>query len=165
MSRPQLSLAQLHALPETYRTTISEEHLDLMGHMNVRWYLAFFDEAGWNFFQTLGMTEAYYRENDAGGFALKQLIHYLAEVRLGETISVRPRLIGRSPKRIHLMYFMVNETTGKLAATMEGLGSHADLKSRRTSPYPAHIATRIDEVQAQHDALEWEAPISGAISA
>jgi acyl-CoA thioesterase FadM len=153
------------ALPLFHVETIPEDYIDAMGHMNVHWYMALFDKAGWKFFASLGMDRRYYEEEKGGGFALQQFINYLAEVRAGETVAIRIRLIARSARRIHFMHFMLNETTGKLACTMEVLGSHADMSIRRTSPYPAHIADRIDALLAEHNQLDWEPPICGVISA
>src|SRR4051794_1373041 len=103
------------------------------------------DTAAWKFFDSFGMNEIYYRAEQAGGFALKQFIQYLAEVRVGETVALRGRMLGRSAKRIHFMLFMVNETTHVLSSTFEVLGSHADMRIRRTSPYPPHIAAKLDD--------------------
>ena len=158
-----IDTAQLAQLPVFHRDTITEEYLDVMGHMNVRWYMALFDEAAWNFFASFGMDKAFYRTSGAGGFALKQFTHYLAEVRIGETVAIRTRLLGRSAKRIHYMHFMLNETTGVLSATLEVLGAFANLKIRRTAPYPDHIAVRIDALLHDHQTLAWAAPICGVI--
>ena len=158
-----ISTDQIQQLPLFHRATIPPEYLDIMGHMNVRWYIALFDEAAWKFFASFGMTEDYYRTQHAGGFALKQFIQYLAEVHVGETVAIHGRILGRSAKRVHFMLFMVNQTTGALASTFEVLGSHADMQIRRTSPYPSDIAERLDVLVAEHNALDWEAPICGVI--
>ena len=158
-----INLAQLEQLPCFQRTTIGNEHLDIMGHMNVRHYMGIFDEAAWHFFASFGMDQAYYSGGVGGGFALQQSVRYWAECRVGDVVSVRGRMIGRSAKRIHFMLFMGNETQGVLAATIETLGTHADMRIRRTSPYPAHIADRIDILVDKSDALDWAAPICGVI--
>lgn len=158
-----VTLEQLSTLPIYYRKTVPTDYLDEMGHMNVRWYMALFDDASYPFFASIGMHTDYYKETQSGGFALRQFVNYLAEVRVGETVVVRSRLLGRSAKRIHFMHFMINETKGKLAATMEGLGSHADLTIRRTSPYPPHIAAKIDVILDEQRKLDWDAPICGVI--
>ena len=62
------------------------------------------------------------------------------------------------------MGFMINETTGKLASTLEVLGTHADLAIRRASPLAPAIAKKIDDKLAEDAALGWEAPVSGAIN-
>ena len=134
-----------------------------MGHMNVRHYLAIFDEAAWHFFATFGMDYEYYSGGVGGGFALQQSVRYLAECRVGDVVNVRGRMIGRSAKRTHFMLFMVNETNGTLAATMETLGTHADMKVRRTSPYPPEIAAKIDALIVEGEKLDWAAPVCGAI--
>lgn len=159
-----LSIVQVQQLPCFHRETIPPDYLDVMGHMNVRWYAALFDTAAWKFFESFGMDEDYYRAEQAGGFALKQFIQFLAEVRVGETVSVYGRVLGRSAKRVHFMLFMANETTGTLAATLEVLGSHADMRVRRTSPYPPQLAARIDTMLAEHHALGWDAPVCGVIA-
>jgi acyl-CoA thioester hydrolase len=159
----QVEMAALGELPLYHRQTIPKEYLDAMGHMNVRWYMALFDEASWRFFAALGMDEEYYRERRLGGFALKHHIQYLAEVREGQTVSVRTRLLDRSAKRIHFMHFLINETAGNLAATLESLGTHADMRRRRSAPVPEDVAAKIDAILAHHRRLAWQAPVCGVI--
>ncbi len=156
------SVEQIQQLPLSHRQVIPPEYLDTMNHMNVRWYMALFDTASWKFFEAFGMDADYYAQG-FGGFALKHYIQYLAEVRVGETVAIHNRVLERSAKRIHFMLFMVNETTGKLAATLEALGSNADMRVRRTAPYPDDLAARIDGILAQHQQLDWDAPVCGII--
>lgn len=157
------TLDQLNSLPIQYQSVVSVEHLDVMGHMNIRHYLGLFDEAAWNFFVSLGMDQNYYDTKQGGAFALQQFINYRAEVLQGNQLTIRSRMLGRSAKRVHFMLFMINETQGKLAATLETLGSHADLTQRRTSPFPPTIAANIDTIFAEHNQLNWQAPVCGVI--
>ena len=60
---------------------------------------------------------------------------------------------------------MVNESTQKLAATLESVVAHADLEKRKMSPFPEEVAARIDECVREHERLSWSAPLSGAIHA
>jgi acyl-CoA thioesterase FadM len=160
------TIENLNDLPVLYRVTVSDKHLDVMGHMNIRWYMTFFDEGDWVLFANLAATFDYFKQNQAGQFALQHFIHYLAEVRVGETVVIKGRLLGRSAngKRVHYLLFMINETTKRLAATMECLASHADLAIRRTAPYPPHLLEKIDAVIAEHVQLDWDVALSGAIS-
>ncbi|MEQ8676474.1 MAG: thioesterase family protein [Aggregatilineales bacterium] len=163
MAQSLPTIEQITALPHVGTFTVTEDHLDIMGHMNVRHYLSFFDDAGWELFNHIGLTADYYRANKTGGFALQQIINYIAEVRLGETVHIHARILGRTEKRIHNMLFMVNINTGKLAATIEEMGAHADLTIRRTAPYPPHIAEKIDALLTVHQKLAWDAPLSGVM--
>ena len=160
-----IELKDIRELPRYHGETITDEYLDIMGHMNVQWYVALFSRAVTGLFNELGLTEEYFTPGESGTFALRQYINYLAEVRPGETISIHSRLVGRSEKKIHLVHFMVNETRQVLSSTLETLISHADLKLRKTSPFPAEIAARIDPLLALSDSLGWEPPLSGTMRA
>jgi len=161
--RVTFNVDDVRQLPQYHTETIPESYLDLMGHMNIQYYMSIFDKGGWEFFANFGMNEAYYTSNHAGAFALQQFIRYLNEVRVGETVSVHSRLLGYSAKRIHFMHFMVNETTNVVSATLESLGSHADLKARRTSPYPDFIIQNLQQLLAQNNALTWSAHPCGVM--
>ena len=156
-------LERIEVLPLYHRETIPTDYLDAMGHMNVRWYMALFDTAIWQFFKSYGLDQDYFTKEKSGVFALKHFIQYFSEVKVGEAVGLRIRLLGRSDKRFQFMAFMINETTGKLASTLEVLGTHADLTIRRASPLAPAITQKFDETLAEDQALDWEAPLSGAI--
>ncbi|MBC8098162.1 MAG: thioesterase family protein [Armatimonadetes bacterium] len=147
------------------RATIPEAYRDENGHMNVRWYMSLYDDAGYPLIDTLGLTLAYHAQHGTGGFDLEHHLHYLNEVHVGDTVAVYARLVGRSAKRIHYLMFMVNETRHTLASIYECVNSFADLRTRKTAPYPPEIAVQIDSVLAQHEVLEWDAPICGIMGA
>jgi len=63
------------------------------------------------------------------------------------------------------MHFLINETTGRLAATMEALSSHAYLNARRKSPFPERFATALDALISSHKQLDCQAPLCGVIQA
>ncbi len=156
-------IEQIAALPEYYLVTIPPAYIDLLGHMNVRYYFEIYGGGAMGIFGAMGMSERYIKEKKAGNFVLRQIIDYIAEVLEGDTVSVRARVLGRSERRIHVMYFMFNETRQRLASTSEVLVSYADLSIRRTAPWPAEFAERIDALVALSNALDWDAPVSGAI--
>lgn len=165
MKPPAISLEKITALPLVYRVTIPPEYEDENGHMNIRWYLAVFDDAGYPFAASLGITPEYHRQHRTGGFDLEHHIHYLREVMIGDTVAVYIRLVGQTPKRIHYLMFMVNETRGTLASIFECINSFADMTVRRTTPYPPEIAARLEALLAQHQALDWESPVCGVMRA
>lgn len=165
MKPPVIPLSSITMLAPIYRLTIPPEYEDENGHMNMRWYLAVFDEAGYPLVAGLGLTQDFHRANHTGGYDLEHHIHYLNEVHVGDHVTVYARLLGRSAKRIHYMMFLVNETSGKLAAIFECVNSFADLTQRRTAPYPPHISARIDALLAEHQALGWDAPVCGVMGA
>lgn len=156
--------AQVRQLPRFRHATIGPEYLDTMGHMNIRWYMALYDETAWGLAEALGMDVAYFQAHQSGVFALQHHIRYLAEVMAGDTIAIHGRLIGLGPKRFHWMGFMLNETHDRLASTIEALVGHADLRVRRIAPFPPPLLAQLEEMLAEHAALAWGAPLSGIMA-
>ena len=161
MKTCQVAMADLTELPSYHRQTIPEEYMDRMGHMNVRYYMGVFDTATWRMFADYGLDEAYFSTTENGVFALKQFIQYLAEVRPGETVAVYTRILSLTDKRIHLMHFMAKQNTNRLAAIIESLITHANLKVRKAAPLPSEIAARFRYRLDKDQQLGWDAPISG----
>ena len=153
----------LAPLPITYQATIPESYLDSMGHMNVMWYTHLFSHATGGLFKLVGLDRAYFTTHQAGSFALAQYVSYRKEVRVGEHVTLRTRLIARSEKKMLMLHLMTKGEQPVLAATCEFLGAHIDMTTRRTSPFAPHIAANIDRIIAEHSALDWEAPLSGAL--
>lgn len=160
-----VTVEQVMQLPLLMRAEIPDSYKDENNHMNVRWYMALFDQAGYPFVGMFGIDEAFHAQHGTGGFDLEHHLHYLNEVHIGDTVAVYGRVLNRTAKRIHYMMFMVNEFRGKLAATFECVNSFADLTQRRTAPYPPDIAAGIDRLLNAHRALTWDAPICGIMSA
>lgn len=158
-----LPIEDIKQLPADYHFTIPESYLDVMGHMNIRWYMALFNQGVLPFLQRIGLNQAYIDAENCGAFALEHFVRYLAEVHVGQTVTIHTRVVGRSAKRLHFMQFMANETTGQVAATLEILNSHANLALRRTSPYPKQITDKIDGLLDKHQQLTWTAPICGVM--
>lgn len=142
---------------------IPEEWADFNGHMNMRWYLAVFDDAGEALHERFGLTAEFHRERGTGTFDLEHHIHFLAEVMPGDDVAVYMRTVALSPKRLHYLLFLVNESRGSLASIFECMNAFADLRVRRTAPFPAEIEARIREAVAADSTLDWPPPVSGAM--
>jgi acyl-CoA thioester hydrolase len=56
----------------TYRGTVYPWHCDQMGHMNVMWYVGKFDEATWQLFSRLGLTNSRFQNDGTGMAAVEQ---------------------------------------------------------------------------------------------
>jgi acyl-CoA thioester hydrolase len=150
-------------LPITHEATIPESYLDSMGHMNVMWYTHLFGCATVGLFKLVGMDRNYFQSNQMGSFALAQHFNYRKEVRVGEQVVLRSRMLGRSERKFHVMHFMVKHDGHVLAATGEFLGAHIDMRVRRTAPFLPQVAEPIDRMVAEHAALGWDAPVCGAM--
>ena len=164
MKPPGLALDKIAALePVCLRMTVPEAYGDANGHMNMRWYLAIFDDACDALHERLGLTPEFHRRNRTGSVDLEHHVHYLKEVMPGDRVAVYARLVAHTAKRLHYLMFMVNETKGTLASVFECINAFLDLNVRKTAPFPPEIARRIAEEVAAGAALDWPAPVCGAM--
>ena len=157
----ELTPRDWNVLPALATTVVPADWIDFMGHMNVVWYTHLFGSGVLEFFKTVGLTQQYFAEQNAGSFVLEQHIRYLAEVRVGETVSVRARALSRSERKLHFMVLLVKDELSVLAATSEIITGHIDMSRRRTSPISPSIAFAFDEVLDLHANLNWPAPVNG----
>lgn len=158
-----LPIEKISALPLHHRETIPPDYLDVFGHMNIQYYMALFNNSIFSMSETIAMGLDYFQGEDRGMYALEHHVKYLAEVRAGESVALYSRFFARSEKRLHLMHFMVNETRGVLAATLEMVAMHIDRVAGRSMPFPDHIAAVIDARIAADTQLDWEAPLSAPL--
>jgi acyl-CoA thioester hydrolase len=166
MKPPAVAVESILALqPPSLRLTVPDSWADSNGHMNMRWYVAVFDDAGDELHERVGLTPEFHRRNQTGTVDLEHHTHFLREVMPGDGIAVYSRLVGRSAKRLHYLMFLVNETKGNLAAIFECMNAFADLKIRRTAPFPPEILSRIDAWLERDTKLDWPPPVSGAMQA
>lgn len=155
--------AQVLALPLHLTMTVPQEFADANGHMNIARYLEVHSRAGWVAYAAWGLGEDEARRGGPASFDAEHHLRYLREVGAGDEIAVHGRLLGRSPRALHYMQFLVDRTTGVLANTFESVSLSIDLSQRRTVDFPSAVAARVDAELAVHAALGWAAPICGAM--
>ncbi|HSR52047.1 MAG TPA: thioesterase family protein [Acidobacteriota bacterium] len=158
-----ISLNHIEQLPVRVRRTIPADYLDDMGHMNVQFYMALFSDATSRMFEACGMGRQVVRKHQRGAFALQHFIQYRSEIHAGEVVSVRIRLLGRTSRKLHMMDYLVNESRGEVAATLEALGAHADLETRKITACPPQMEEGLQAFLEQCRALDWESQTCGCI--
>ena len=128
--------------PITHRGTVYPWQCDHMDHMNVMWYVAKFDEASWQFLSRLAMTRTRIAQGGTGMAAVEQRIEYKREVRSGDAITIRTKLLEVKDKTIRVRHEMTNDETGDLAAAMEIVAVHIDMLARKARPLPFDVRER-----------------------
>ena len=155
----------LSSLPVTHQAVIPEDFIDEFGHVNVMWYTHLFTEAAGGLFQLVGLTREHFTTNGTGSFALAQHFRYLKEVRVGQHVTLRSRILGRSAKRWHTMHFMTIDELDVLAATSEAVSTYVDMTVRRSAAMPPVVTDAIDRLLREHAKLDWAAPVCGTMKA
>lgn len=124
---------------ETYRGVVYPNQLDHMGHMNVQWYTAKFDEATWHLFARVGMTPSYIAKKNMGMAALEQTTKYLAEAMAGDLLVVTSRIVEVKNKTIRFFHAMHNADNQEQLATTEIVAVHLDRAKRKSAPLPDSV--------------------------
>jgi acyl-CoA thioester hydrolase len=124
----------------THRGTVYPWHCDHVGHMNVMWYVGKFDEATWQFFNTLGLSASFLQTAKRGMAAVDQHITYLKELRAGSVVTVRTTLLEIKEKRIRFEHVMTDDERNVIAARTTLIAVCIDSESRRACALPEFVA-------------------------
>lgn len=152
------------ALPPLLTIAVPAEWQDVNEHVNMQYYLALYDRAGWPMLERIGIDSGYFRDRRQGLFDLEHHIWYLAEMHVGDQVSAHVRFLARGEKRLHGLMFLFNLTRNRLASAMEFVSTGADLESRRSAALSGKVKAQLDELIAAHAALDWQAPCCGVMS-
>ncbi len=127
---------------ETYRGTIFPWECDFFDHVNVRHYVAKFDEATWQFMAHFGMTPTYFKDTKTGIFNVEHDIRYKRELFAGDLIVVKSELLEVGQKYIKYRHVLIKTDINEVAAEMYVRASHVDIETRRSSNFPKEIYNR-----------------------
>jgi len=128
--------------PITYRGAVYPSQCDHMGHMNVQWYVAKFDEATWQLLAQLGLTASRFRRDGVGMAAVEQRLNYKRELHAGDTVTIRSSILELTDKSIRLWHEMRHDETDLVAATADIVGVHIDSTTRKARSLPDDVRAR-----------------------
>lgn len=151
------------ALPAVFDETVSPDQIDENGHMNIRHYFDFGSWAVWRTTQAVGVDEAYIESRGMSFFTVEQHLRYFGEMRVGERFTVHDRLLERSGRALHAMAFVLDRERSRLACTFELVYVHVNMSERKAVDIPDDIAALLDPLIADSKALDWSAPVCGAM--
>jgi acyl-CoA thioesterase FadM/ketosteroid isomerase-like protein len=139
-----VELSQARGLELTVQGVVEPRFLDAMGHMNVAWYVHFFDRGVWGFFGKVGLDDAYLQSKRRGMFAVEENLRYLSELREGEALDVYTGVLEVRPKTLRLLQHLVERQTQRLSAVCEVVAVHIDLASRRSIAFEESVLQRLN---------------------
>jgi acyl-CoA thioester hydrolase len=128
---------------ETARGTVYPWQADHVGHMNVQFYVARFDEASWQLLANFGLTGSYLREHRRGMGALEQHTYYRRELLPGALIRVVSEVEEVKPKVVRFIHRMYDVENGEEVASTTIVAAYMDTAARRAVPFPDDVAARI----------------------
>ena len=124
---------------ETARGTVHRWQCDHMGHVNVRAYGEFFEEACWQFYAMIGIRPSRLRSGEIHMAAVQQDTSYRRELLGGDVVMVRTEMLEARDKVLRFVHEMVNCETGEVAATSTFTVVCLDADERKSRPFPPDV--------------------------
>ena len=155
---------QLIELPAYAEQPVPMPFEDINGHLNVRHYIGIASEGLDESLVEVGIPQMWPLTHGHACFAAEHHVTYLSELRTGDTMSARVRLLGRSERAAHALVHILADTHQRVACVFEEILLCVRLDDRRTEPWPTEVAKLIDERVAEHAALPWAAETSGCLA-
>lgn len=133
---------------ETLRAVAQPWQCDAMGHMNVRFYTGYFDDASSQFVGTLGGGVEQLGTADLGWADVHHVVEFKEEVKSGGLLTVTTRVIKIGRTSLTFQHQLMG-LSGNIHATMEVVTVMFDLKARRATTFPDDIRRAAEELLSQ----------------
>ena len=127
----------------TYRGVVYPWQCDHIGHMNVVWYAAKFDEASWNLLASCGITARYLNYLRRGMAAVRQNTIYKKELFAGDVVTFRTKILEVRERTIRFQHEVIHEESNEIAAVSEFTAVHIDQDTRKACAFPPEILERL----------------------
>lgn len=141
----------------TYRPVMQPEWIDYNGHLRDAYYGLIFSYAIDELMDAIGIDEAYRQRTHNTLYSMEMHTYFLREIKRGDDILVKMRVIGADKKRIHLGTALHCARMPEAAATSDFMLLHVHQgETVKSEPFPPEVRAKIDalvQLSAQHPAL------------
>ncbi len=83
---------------------------------------------------------------------------------MGDKVITYNRVVGKSDRCFHGMYFIVNDSCNRLACTIEYITAQIDMRTRRMAPFPEELSCGLDRLYKKHQSLSWSPSLCGVLN-
>ena len=138
------------------RAQVIEDWVDYNNHLNDAYYTLIFSRAGDALLEHINLGKAGRAETGRTIYTTDLIIHYLREVKLGQSVGVSARVLEADGKRIRI-WFEMSHPDGGLAATSEQIYLCIDQtgETPRAASWPAQVDAAITRLVDAHNATPW----------
>lgn len=129
----------------TYSGVVYPAQCDAMGHMNVQYYVAAFDQAMWHLVHALGYRTVWQKEKGQGWADVQHNVTFSKELAVGSLFCVESTVSNVGTKSLtthHRLYDM----DGDLCASNEIKSVYFDLVARKGVVLPEEIRSNAENL-------------------
>ena len=128
---------------ELTRGIVMPAHCDAYGHMNVRHYAAFFDEAGWDMFGKVGVSLSDLRAQGLGSVVASLTIDFHHELTAGQLTLVTGAFTRVGAKSYHYEMRLYDADAMTHCATQKTVEVCFDTKARKSTALPDDVRAKL----------------------
>ena len=130
---------------ELTRGIVMPAQCDAYGHMNVRHYAAFFDDAGWHMFGKAGVSLSDLRANGLGSVVASLTIDFHHELTAGQLTLVTGAFTRVGERSYHYEMRLYDADAKTHCATQKTVEVCFDTKARKATALPADVRAKIQQ--------------------
>ena len=139
---------------QTYRGVTFPWHCDHFGHVNVRWYGHFFDDAAFQIWTVLGYGFKRMEEQGFHTVIARSTIEFVREVKAGELFVIDSGFVKCGNKSCTHLQRMINADTGVLHAFQETVEVLFDAETRSSIAISDDIRGLIEANMVSRDDID-----------
>jgi len=147
---------------DLYRNVVMPAQCDVYGHLNVRNYAAFFDDAGWHVPSLAGLKLAELRAQGLGTVMATLTIEFHNEIRIGELVLIKGAITRVGTKSFAHEMRLYEADSMTHCATQKSVEVCFDTKQRQGVALPEDIREKLKAVALLTKLSSWMASTVGA---
>ena len=128
---------------EISRTIVMPAHCDHYGHLNVRHYAAFFDDAGWHMLARAGVSLSDLNSRGLGTVVATLTIDFHHEISAGQLAVIRGAVTRVGTKSVGYTLELYEADSMTRCATQKTVEVCFDTTKRRSVPLPDDVRTKL----------------------
>jgi acyl-CoA thioester hydrolase len=134
---------------DLYRGIVMPAQCDVYGHLNVRHYAGFFDDAGWHFPRMAGLSLAEIRARGLGTVVATLTIEFHHEITAGQLVLVRGAVTRVGTKSFSHEMRLYEADSMTHCATQKTVEVCFDTAARKAVPLPVDVRERLSAIALQ----------------
>jgi len=131
---------------DLYRGIVMPAQCDIYGHMNVRYYAALFDEAGWHFPSFAGLSLAEIQSRGLGTVVATLTIDFVHEIRAGQLLVIKGAITRVGTKSYNHEMRLYASDTMTHCATQKTVEVCFDTKARKGVALPDDVRAKLSAI-------------------
>ena len=131
---------------ELFRSIVMPAQCDVYGHMNVRYYTGFFDDAAWHFPAMAGLSLSDLRARGLGTVVATMTTEFHNEIRAGELVLIKGAVTRVGTKSFSYEMRLYEPDSMRHCATQKSVEVCFDTAKRQSVPLPEDVKAKLSAI-------------------